>query len=132
MGYVLQLAALALMAVGWRLFELGPADLDSGFGRHLLTLGVIAAASITLALLGLRRIRAHVAPYWWFSSLVLLAGLMLLGGLAIDGSDSTADIGGIFLMWFGSWALACMEALALVWTLGLDVVGRMRRPAAAA
>ncbi len=64
------------MAGGWRLFELGPADPESGFGRHLLTLGVIAAASITLALLGLRSIRAHVAPYWWFSSLVLLVGRM--------------------------------------------------------
>lgn len=131
MGYVLQLAALALSGVGVRLFERGPADPEYGFDRHLLVLGVIAAASLALSLLGLRRIRAHVAPYWWFTSLVLLPGLMLLGGLAIEGSDSSGDIGGIFLMWFGAWAVACIQALALVWTAGLDVVGRWRRPAAA-
>lgn len=117
---------------GVRLFEMGPTDPESGFGRHMLVLGVIAAVSTTLSLLGLRRIRAHLASYWWFSSLVLLAGLILLAGLTIDGSNSTGGIGGMFLMWFGAWALACMEALALVWTLGRDVVGRMRRPTAAA
>lgn len=72
MGYALQLAALALVAVGVRLFEMGPTDPESGFGRHMLVLGAIAAVSTTLSL------------------------------------------------------------LALVWALGLDVVGRMRRPTAAA
>lgn len=128
MGYALQIAAAAVLAFGVWLFGTGGVNPDLSWGQFMLTLTLTVSASIALSLAGLRRIRASRATYWWLSSLVLASGLILLTGLFGDytaGSEG-ADIGGVFLMFLGGCALAGSVIVALLWTLGIDVVARIR------
>lgn len=128
MGYALQISATAVLAFGVWVFGTGGVTPDLSWGQFMLTLALASSASTALSLVGLRRIRTSRAPYWWLSSLIFLSGLVLLTGIfgSYSAGSEGADIGGIFLMFLGGCGLAGSEILALLWTLGIDLVSRIK------
>lgn len=128
MGYALQIAATAVLAFGVWLFSTGGANPDLSWGQLMLALALAGSASTALSLVGLRRIRTSRAPYWWLSSLIFVSGLVLLTGIfgSYSAGPEGADIGGIFLMILGACGLAGLEIIALLWTLGADLVGLIK------
>lgn len=128
MGYALQIVAMAALGFGVWLFYTGGIDPDLTWGQHMLALVFNASASISLSLAGLRRIHTFRAPYWWLSSVVFISGIVLLVGMfgSYAAGAEGADIGGMLLMFLGACGLAGAELLALGWTMGIDVAGRVK------
>ncbi|MDO5744081.1 MAG: hypothetical protein Q4P23_06395 [Micrococcaceae bacterium] len=128
MGYSLQIAAMLALTFGFWLFNTGGTNPDLTWGQFMTSLAFIAATSISLFLVGLRKVRLPRASYWWLSSVVFLFGAILLVGIYASYTSGAegADIGGILLMLLGAFGLAVAELIALLWSVGVDVAGRIK------